>query len=584
MGGRKCNIPLLTEQKTRRVNGGKTVKKLIALLLAMILSVSMFSGCSSKEENGEQQQTAEQTTSTEGNMVSADCKGSVLTWNLGVDSQTLDPAKAVSDDSMSVINNTFEGLMRESANGVEPAMAQDMPQETENEDGTVTLTYTLRDASWSDGQPVTANDFEFAWKRCADPANNAENAYLMGYLANYDDIAQGLAEVDTLGVKAVDDKTLEVTLKQPTEYFNELLTLPAFMPLREDMVGSDDIWSKDPQRAVSNGPFTLAGYTAGTEFVLQKNDQYWNKENVSLDYIVARMLDENFAPVGMAFGDIMLTEGEVSQPENQTDTEGNTVEVPQLANTVTAATIPSSTVVSLVVNTNTANSLLKNADVRNALSLALDRTAAAEAAGGQALLSVSPLGGENLSATADTEKALSMINGAGSEEATDTEEQTADDKSIEIVYLENDELAAALETVKSSWEALGFSVTLTAQDAETFKLSRNSLQYADILCSVWEADAQDQQLYLEPYLSYNVQSGCGYTNPDFDQLMLDAMQASGEERTAKLSEAETTLLEDGYVMPLYQQTITTTSDTAKVSGWSILPNGMYWFGEASVNK
>ncbi len=560
------------------------MKKLIALLLAMILSVSMFSGCSSKEENGEQQQTAEQTTSTEGNMVSADCKGSVLTWNLGVDSQTLDPAKAVSDDSMSVINNTFEGLMRESANGVEPAMAQDMPQETENEDGTVTLTYTLRDASWSDGQPVTANDFEFAWKRCADPANNAENAYLMGYLANYDDIAQGLAEVDTLGVKAVDDKTLEVTLKQPTEYFNELLTLPAFMPLREDMVGSDDSWSKDPQRAVSNGPFTLAGYTAGTEFVLQKNDQYWNKENVSLDYIVARMLDENFAPVGMAFGDIMLTEGEVSQPENQTDTEGNTVEVPQLANTVTAATIPSSTVVSLVVNTNTANSLLKNADVRNALSLALDRTAAAEAAGGQALLSVSPLGGENLSATADTEKALSMINGAGSEEATDTEEQTADDKSIEIVYLENDKLAAALETVKSSWEALGFSVTLTAQDAETFKLSRNSLQYADILCSVWEADAQDQQLYLEPYLSYNVQSGCGYTNPDFDQLMLDAMQASGEERTAKLSEAETTLLEDGYVMPLYQQTITTTSDTAKVSGWSILPNGMYWFGEASVNK
>lgn len=560
------------------------MKKLIALLLAMILSVSMFSGCSSKEENGEQQQTAEQTTSTEGNMVSADCKGSVLTWNLGVDSQTLDPAKAVSDDSMSVINNTFEGLMRESANGVEPAMAQDMPQETENEDGTVTLTYTLRDASWSDGQPVTANDFEFAWKRCADPANNAENAYLMGYLANYDDIAQGLAEVDTLGVKAVDDKTLEVTLKQPTEYFNELLTLPAFMPLREDMVGSDDSWSKDPQRAVSNGPFTLAGYTAGTEFVLQKNDQYWNKENVSLDYIVARMLDENFAPVGMAFGDIMLTEGEVSQPENQTDTEGNTVEVPQLANTVTAATIPSSTVVSLVVNTNTANSLLKNADVRNALSLALDRTAAAEAAGGQALLSVSPLGGENLSATADTEKALSMINGAGSEEATDTEEQTADDKSIEIVYLENDELAAALERVKSSWEALGFSVTLTAQDAETFKLSRNSLQYADILCSVWEADAQDQQLYLEPYLSYNVQSGCGYTNPDFDQLMLDAMQASGEERTAKLSEAETTLLEDGYVMPLYQQTITTTSDTAKVSGWSILPNGMYWFGEASVNK
>ena len=246
-----------------------------------------------------EEQTADSNSASASGLSSEDCSGQVLTWNLGVDSQTLDPAFSVSDDSDSVINNTFEGLMRNSGEGAQPAMAQDMPQETVNEDGTVTLTYTIREASWSDGQPVTAQDFEFAWKRCANPENNASNAYLMSVLPGYDDIVAGDATIDELGVKAVDDSTLEVTLKQPTAYFNELLTLPAFMPLREDMVGSDDSWSKDPTRTVSNGPFTLAGYTEGKELVLQKNENYWNKDNVQLDYIVARMLDEQMAPHGL---------------------------------------------------------------------------------------------------------------------------------------------------------------------------------------------------------------------------------------------------------------------------------------------
>ena len=558
------------------------MKKVLALLLAMILSVSAFSGCGSEEQpTGEQttgEQTTEQTQETEktqtssaGNMVSSDCKGDVLTWNIGGDSE-LDPAWSVSSSSMSVINNTFEGLMRDTGSGVQPAMAADLPEEKLNEDGTVTLTYTLRDATWSDGQAVTAQDFEFAWKRCANPETGASNAYLMNVLVGYDDISQGLAEIDTLGVKALDEKTLEVTLKQQTPYFSELLCLPAFMPLREDLVSADSSWAKDPQRAVSNGPFTLAGYTEGTEFVLEKNENYWNKDSISLDYIVAKLLDDNFAPVGMAFGDIVLTEGTISQPEDQTDTSGNTVEVPDLADTIEASTVASNRVVSLVVNANTGNELLKNAEVRAALSKALDRTAAAQAAGGEALTSVSG-SQEILSASAD-DSGKSAVEAALAE--------AGDSSTIEIVYLDNEETAAALQTVKSAWEALGLTVNLTAQDAETFKLSRNSLQYSDVLCSVWEADVNDQQLYLQPYLSSNLQSGCGYTNPDFDQLMLDAMQASGEERTSKLNEAEKVVVDDAYVMPLYRNTIVTTSDTAKVSGWTVDGNGMYWFGSTTL--
>ena len=556
------------------------MKKVLALTLAMLLCASMLAGCGKSEEEQQiEQQTTEQESAdnTKGiGMTSEDCKGKVLAWNVGVDSASFDPANSISADSKSVINNTLEGLMRNTGEGAAPAMAQQMPEEKVNEDGTVTLTYTLREATWSDGQPVTAGDFAFAWKRCADPENQMSNAYLMSVLANYDDIAAGLADIEELGVKAVDDTTLEVTLKQPTAYFNELLCLPAFMPLREDVAGTDSSWSKDPQRAVANGPFVFAGYTEGKELILKKNDNYWNKDTVAMDYIVARMLDEQMAPVGMAFGDISMTAGTVEQPQAQTDTAGNTVEVPQLAETIEASSVDSNRIVSLVVNANTGNSYLKDAKVRAALSQTLDRTAAAQAAGGDAVakpaLSLSTQAGDILSAQPDTQAAL---------EAVEAVEAKDEDKSIEIVYLDNEQTQAALETVKSAWESLGFSVTLTAQDPQTFTLSRNSLQYSDVLCSVWDADVQDQQLYLQPYLSSNMQSGCGYSNPEFDQLMLDAIQGEQAQRQSALTDAEKLLLSDAYVMPLYRQMVTITTDTAKVSGWSVSADGTLWFGSAA---
>lgn len=556
------------------------MKKVLALTLAMLLCASMLAGCGkSEEEQQTEQQTTEQESADNTNgigMTSEDCKGKVLAWNVGMDPASFDPANSISADSKSVINNTLEGLMRNTGEGAAPAMAQQMPEEKVNEDGTVTLTYTLREATWSDGQPVTAGDFAFAWKRCADPANQMSNAYLMSVLANYDDIAAGLADIEELGVKAVDDTTLEVTLKQPTAYFNELLCLPAFMPLREDVAGNDSSWSKDPQRAVANGPFVFAGYTEGKELILKKNDSYWNKDTVAMDYIVARMLDEQMAPVGMAFGDISMTAGTVEQPQAQTDTAGNTVEVPQLAETIEASSVDSNRIVSLVVNANTGNSYLKDAKVRAALSQTLDRTAAAQAAGGDAVakpaLSLSTQAGDILSAQPDTQAAL---------EAVEAVEAKDEDKSIEIVYLDNEQTQAALETVKSAWESLGFSVTLTAQDPQTFTLSRNSLQYSDVLCSVWDADVQDQQLYLQPYLSSNMQSGCGYSNPEFDQLMLDAIQGEQAQRQSALTDAEKLLLSDAYVMPLYRQMVTITTDTAKVSGWSVSADGTLWFGSAA---
>ena len=565
------------------------MKKVLAILLAMLLSMSALTGCGSEEKTEEKNETVQEETAEDkenedkeseekeeasveaGNMVSKQCEGNILTWNLAYDTENLDPAQSVSADSRSLVNNLFEGLMRDTGDGVKPALAADMPVVTENKNGTVTLTYTLIDSKWSDGQPVTAKDFEYGWKRCADPENGAANAYLMSVLDGYSDIAQGVAKIDSLGVKAVDEKTLEVTLKQPTAYFNDLLALPAFMPVREDMQNF-----KDPKTAVSNGPFVLAGYTQGKEMILKKNPEYHNAEEVSLDYVIARMLNDNFGPVAMAYGDVVLTSGKVEQPADQTDTEGNTVKVPELPKTLEETTINSNTVVNLLVNANTSNSMLKNHKVRAALSLGLDRKAAAEAAGNAiALTSATGMSGEMLPASPEIEDAKKMMDEyfAANPNA---------DKTIEIVFLKNDELQAALETVQKEWTDLGLEVTLTAQDAETYKKSRNSLQYADIICSVWEADVQDGQQFLEPFLTSNMQSGCGYTNTEFDEAMIAAIKAEGSAREEKLTAAETVLLKDAYVMPLYQKTLTATSDAARINGWKILPNGAYWFGDTAL--
>ena len=299
--------------------------------------------------------------------------------------------------------------------------------------------------------------------------------------------------------------------------------------------------------------------------------------------VYAHILDEDrkinaqkFESAFYANPDLRKVTPPQEQPQAQTDTAGNTVEVPQLAETIEASSVDSNRIVSLAVNANTGNSYLKDAKVRAALSQALDRTAAAQAAGGDAVakpaLSLSTQAGDILSAQPDTQAAL---------EAVEAVEAKDEDKSIEIVYLDNEQTQAALETVKSAWESLGFSVTLTAQDPQTFTLSRNSLQYSDVLCSVWDADVQDQQLYLQPYLSSNMQSGCGYSNPEFDQLMLDAIQGEQAQRQSALTDAEKLLLSDAYVMPLYRQMVTITTDTAKVSGWSVSADGTLWFGSAA---
>ena len=153
----------------------------------------------------------------------------------------------------------------------------------ENEDGTVTYTYTLRDGlKWSDGQPVTAKDFEFAWKRAASEELGADYGYMLEVVKGYP---------NDLAVEATDDKTLVVTLNNSIAFWNELLAFPSYFPVREDVV-ANEAWCTDASTFVSNGAYKMTGWDHNSVITLTKNDNYWDAENVTMQEIKFYLSDD----------------------------------------------------------------------------------------------------------------------------------------------------------------------------------------------------------------------------------------------------------------------------------------------------
>ena len=176
---------------------------------------------------------------------------------------------------------------------IAPDAAEELVEGVENEDGTVTYTYTLRDGLvWSDGQPVTAGDFEFAWQRAASQELAADYGYMFEVVDGYDDVwADEPAEDAKLNVKAIDDKTLEVTTASAIPYWNELLAFPTYFPVREDVV-ADEAWATDPSTYVCNGMYTLAGWDHNSLITLQKNPNHPDADSVTMDTIEFYLSDD----------------------------------------------------------------------------------------------------------------------------------------------------------------------------------------------------------------------------------------------------------------------------------------------------
>lgn len=257
--------------------------------LATMLSITMIStlsliGCGDKKEEGKKAESK--------------VDAQVLKGVAG-EPNTLDPAKADSDTALKPIGLLYEGLMRlePQADGT-GKIVSGTAESYKISDDQLKYTFTIRkDAKWSDGQPLTAKDFEYSIKRVADPATASKVSFMInGVIKNASEILDKKKKPEELGVKAIDEQTLEIELEKPCGYFLDLTYLGPFRPVRKDKVeefGSS--YGTEASKMLGNGTFTLKEWTHKNKLVFEKNKNYWDVENVKLDTVDWSIMKDNNA-------------------------------------------------------------------------------------------------------------------------------------------------------------------------------------------------------------------------------------------------------------------------------------------------
>ena len=539
------------------------MRKGLTLLLVFVLVISSLAGCSQATEPTEP--TAEETTMapTETEEPAAEVE-KVLNWNIGAEPRTIDPGLNAANDGGHVINNMFEGLMREVGGQLLPGMAESY---TMSEDQ-LTYTFVLRDALWSDGEPVTANDFEYAWTRVLDPATGSEYSWIFSE-----------ANVDTF--RAVDEKTFEVTLLAPTPYFLGLTGFYTFFPVREDSVtqGADGAWAIDPAASIVNGPFYLEEYKTGDKLVLAKNDNYWQADQVMLDKIEGFMIvDATTALTAYEAGELDVIDNMPSE------------EIPRLmAEDDTFYILPLDGVYYYALNV--AVEPLTDTNVRKALNYAIDRAAIVDILNGGQLPAtnmVSPASyddeGNVFSTTAGD---YVPKDGSGVAEA---QQLLADAgypngegfPTLEIMYNTSEGHKMVAEIIQEMWRTnLGIDVTLTNQEWAVFQDTRRNHDY-QIARGGWLGDYSDPMTYLGMFFSDSPMNYAGWQDTSYDEILEAAKTAPPAERFDMLYEALDKVMMSYAYMPIYVYTDSMMVG-ANVSNWEKTTRGVFWFGFADLN-
>jgi oligopeptide transport system substrate-binding protein len=307
--------------------------------------------------------SADSDSNSSGSSSSGDSNG---VFNLVVPQEmpTADLSVATDTISFTALNNVYEGIYRlDEDSKPQPAGATEMAEVSD--DG---LTYKIKlreDAKWSNGDPVTAADYVYGWQRTVTPATASEYAYLFEPVENAADITAGKKDPSELGIKAVGEHELEITLAKPTPYFQYLLAFPSFFPQNQKVVEENgDAYASASDKAVYNGPFTLAGFDGpgtDTEWSYKKNDNYWDKDSVKLSEIKVSVVKESSTALNLfkdGQADDVILSGELAQ---------------QNANDPAYTSFKEASTSYLELNQRDADSPFNNVNLRKAISYAINR-------------------------------------------------------------------------------------------------------------------------------------------------------------------------------------------------------------------
>jgi oligopeptide transport system substrate-binding protein len=520
----------------------KKTKKLLVWILVLVLSLGLVA-CSTPKPPESTTESGTQESSTEPQSSSETKK--ILKYSLTADVPTLDQHLANSIPSATVGNQIFEGLIRTYLGEVRPGMAEDWKI---SEDG-LTYTFYLRDAYWSDGEPVTAQNFEYGMKRLLDPETASGYAFIGMALKNAGEVNTGELPIDELGVKALDEKTLEIQLENPTGYFLSMLSMMQFAPAREDYVnqyGQD--YSSDAEKNVYNGPFVVKEWKHEDRLILEKNPQYWDADSIKLDEVHIIVVPDGMTALAL------YESGELDMVEVPAEV------VSQYSDKVEYYYNGANDFIKLNMN---GTSPLENKDLRLALNYALNRAEFIMLSTGglydpnprYVLPQVNGINGEYgdeypyeaYPLSGDTEKALEHLNNA----MTALGVSNPSDINLELLTTDIERTRKEAEIIQDQIQkALGIKITIK-QVPYRQRLDMESARDFEMVVTGWAPDYSDPMTYLELWTTDSGYNHGSYSSAAYDERMEFALTATDNQaRMDALFEAEKILLEDGAIIPL----------------------------------
>ncbi len=458
--------------------------------------------------------------------------------------ETVDPHKTSTTYEAHVMRDLFMGLVMQDAKAeLIPGAAESW---TVSDDGKV-YTFKLRSgAVWSDGSPVTAEDFVYSFRRLEDPATAAEYASMLYPVVNAEEINTGKAKLEEMGVKAIDANTFEVTLKAATPYFLEMLTHQATYPVNKasiDKLGAD--WIK-PGNLVSNGAFTLAEWVPNDHMKMVKNPKFYDATNVKIDVI-------NFIPTEDRSSAMKRFEAGELDSYDDLPTEQLPDLKAKFGDQIRVAPYLGSYYYAIKMD----KAPWDNAELRNAISEAIDRDFLAEKVWNNSMIpgySMVPPGIEGYTAATAKYADKSQIDREDEAKAILEKLGYTPEKPLkmEIRYNTSENHKNTAVAIQEQLKPLGIEVSLINTDTKTHYAFLEQKGNYDVARIGWIADYKDAETFLGTLRKASGNNYSRYDSAKFEELMNKAAAAGGnpEERLKLLGEAERQVVDDVAIIPL----------------------------------
>lgn len=527
------------------MNRGGTVMKKWLLFLLMSVVMVVLVACTANKSAGEDPQEDPEPTEETKKEEEEEKEGKVLYLNNGIEPTSLNPSIGFDQVSWDPLNNLMEGLTRlDEDSTAQAGVAEDWDI---SDDG-LTYTFHLREnGNWSNGDPVVAEDFVYAWKLMLDPETIPPSpaAFLAYFIEGAEDFNSGDGSADDVALKAIDDKTLEVVLENPTGFFLDLLTNPAFFPVNHQVAEADPGWHAEADTFIANGPFMLESWEHDSEMILAKNEEYWDQDAVQLDHIHFAMVNDENTQYQM-FESGELDTASIPPELSEELIDGDDVYIGESGGLE-------------FYRFNVTEEPFQNEKIRKAFALAIDREEIAEyvvkngvepAHGFVSPGFTSPSGADFRDENGDLvtfekEEAQRLLEEGMEEEGYD--------ELPEVVLSfntsdSNKAVAEALQNMLS--EHLDVDVKLDNLEWEVFAEAQQDLEL-QFSRSSFINDYNDPVNFLESFITDSYMNRTGWSNEEYDALIAKGKAEADEEaRWESLYEAEQLLAEEMIIIPI----------------------------------